>query len=166
MAWPAIMGRSLNQPVINLGFSGNGRLEPEILTYISNTAASLYILDCLPNLVSSTNWPEEEVKKRLIHAVRFLKEKHPETPILLVEHAGYSDALTDRERASAVQWVNEWTKDVYVQLLSEGITEIYLLTKEDIQLDLDATVDGTHPSDWGMQQIAEAYVEMLKEILE
>lgn len=166
MAWPAIMGRKLDRTVVNLGFSGNGRLEPEVLEHISNTEAAVYILDCLPNLVPSVNWTEDEIKSRLIHAVNFLKEKHPETPILLVEHAGYSDSLTDRERDAAVRFVNNWMKDVYQKLLFEGTTEIYLLTKDDIQLDLDATVDGTHPSDLGMRQIAQAYVEILNEILE
>jgi len=166
MAWPAIVGRDMDHTVINLGFSGNGRLEPEVLAYMANTEATVYILDCLPNLVPSVNWTEEEIKNRLIHAVQFLNEKQPDAPVLMVEHAGYSDGLTDRERESAVEKVNSWAKDVYMKLFSEGVTEIYLLTKEAIQLDLDATVDGTHPSDWGMQQLAEGYVEILREILD
>ncbi|WP_158859399.1 SGNH/GDSL hydrolase family protein [Lunatibacter salilacus] len=166
MAWPAIVGRDLGRTVVNLGFSGNGRLEPEILEHISNTEAAVYVLDCLPNLVPSGNWTENEIKSRLNHAVRFLKEKHPDTPVLLVEHAGYTDSLTDRERDGAVGQVNTWVREVYKDLLFDSIEEIYLLAKEDIQLDMDATVDGTHPSDWGMQQIASAYVEILNEILE
>jgi lysophospholipase L1-like esterase len=165
MAWPAILGRDINRTIINLGFSGNGRLEPEVLKYIANTEAALYILDCLPNLVPSANWTEEEIRKRLFHAAHFLKEKHPDTPILLVEHAGYTDRLTDRERDAAVRQVNTWAKEVYRKLLSEGMTEVYYLSSENIQLDLDATVDGTHPSDWGMQQIAAAYEKILSEIL-
>ena len=165
MAWPAIMGRGLDHTVVNLGFSGNGRLEPEVLEHIANTEAAVYILDCLPNLVPSVNWSEEEIKKRMINAVKFLKERHRDTPILLVEHAGYSDRLTDRERDAAVRNVNTWAKEVYQELFSTGITEIYFLSKEEIQLDLDATVDGTHPSDWGMQQIAASYIEILGDIL-
>lgn len=165
MAWPAIVGRKLDRTVVNLGFSGNGRLEPEVLEYIAKTEAAVYILDCLPNLVPSVNWTGDEIKSRLIYAVNFLKEKHPDTPILLVEHAGYSDSLIDRERDAAVRLVNNWAKDVYQKLLFEGITEIFLLTKEDLQLGLDSTVDGTHPSDLGMNQIAVAYVEMLRDIL-
>ena len=30
MSYPAIMGRAIDQPIINLGFSGNGQAEPEI----------------------------------------------------------------------------------------------------------------------------------------
>lgn len=166
MAWPAIVGRQLHTPVINLGFSGNGRLEPEVLEFIASVPSSVYVLDCLPNLVPSANWSEEEIKKRIRHAVTFLKERHPDIPILLVEHAGYSDAFTNLERDDAVSLVNQWVQEVYVELLTQGTEEIYLLTKEDIGLSMDATVDGTHPTDWGMQQYADAYTIMLQEILE
>ena len=30
MSYPAIMGRAIDQPIINLGVSGNGQAEPEI----------------------------------------------------------------------------------------------------------------------------------------
>lgn len=48
MAWSTIVQRSLGYPLINLGFSGNGQLEKEVLQLISETDARLYILDCLP----------------------------------------------------------------------------------------------------------------------
>ena len=48
MAWTAILGRSLDRPLINLGFSGNGRLEKELTGLLTEVDASLYILDCLP----------------------------------------------------------------------------------------------------------------------
>jgi len=165
MAWPAIMGRLLGREVINLGFSGNGRLETEVLDYIQQIPAAVYILDCLPNLVP-TNWTEEDVKSRLKTAVLNLKEAHPDAPVVLVEHAGYSDSFTDRERELAVKQVNRWSQDIYTQLLGEGVEEIYYLSKEDIGLSMDATVDGTHPTDWGMQQYADAYAQLLEDILD
>jgi hypothetical protein len=166
MAWPAQLERLIDYPIINLGFSGNGRLEPEVLKYISEISASLYILDCLPNLVSFAGYSEDVVKSKLKEAVHNLKNQHPNTPILLVEHAGYSEYLTSEERNSAVEDVNEWSRSVYRQLLSEGVEEIYYLEKDDIHLDMDATVDGTHPSDWGMYQYAKAYQEILGYILD
>lgn len=166
MAWPAIVGRGVRSPVINLGFSGNGRLEQEVLEFIAAVPSKAYVLDCLPNLVPFAGWTGEEIKKGLRHAVNCLKEKHPDTPVLLTEHAGYSEALTDKERDEAVSMVNEWTREVYLDLLRQGVEEIYLLSKEEVDLSMDATVDGTHPTDLGMQQYAAAYIMMLREILE
>ncbi len=166
MAWPAQLGRFIDFPLINLGFSGNGRLEPEVLKYISEISASLYILDCLPNLVPFAGFSEAVVKSKLNDAVNFLKRYHPNTPILLVEHAGYSEYLTNEVRNSAVENVNNWSRSVYQQLLLEGIEDIYYLEKDDIKMKMDATVDGTHPSDWGMYQYARAYQEILEFILD
>ncbi|MBR6559996.1 MAG: SGNH/GDSL hydrolase family protein, partial [Alistipes sp.] len=45
MAWGSILQRSLGVPVVNLGFSGNGRLESEVIDFINEVDARLYILD-------------------------------------------------------------------------------------------------------------------------
>ena len=50
MAYPAILGRTLGVPVINLGFSGNGKTEPEIARLLAELDPAAYILDSLPNL--------------------------------------------------------------------------------------------------------------------
>nr|MBI1232641.1 hypothetical protein [Cytophagales bacterium] len=165
MAWTAIMGRHLNRTVINLGFSGNGQLEPEVLEHIAANKAALYILDCLPNLVPNLNRSENDIKDKLIYSVKFLKEKNPDIPILIVEHAGYSDSLTDIERNETISRVNSVAKAVYQELLLEGHKAVFLLTKEEMSMEVDGTVDGTHPSDLGMNQIAEAYVEKIQHIL-
>ena len=54
MAWGSIVQRSLDYPLINLGFSGNGKLAPEVIEFINEIDARLYILDCLPNLTTET----------------------------------------------------------------------------------------------------------------
>ena len=50
MCHPAILGRRLDRPVINLGFSGNGRLDPEIATLLAELDPAVYVIDCLPNM--------------------------------------------------------------------------------------------------------------------
>ena len=165
MAWTAILERKLNLPLINLGFSGNGQLEEPLIHYMAQTKSKLYILDCLPNLVRDT-FSKEEVKSRITKSVKYLKSKQPDIPILLVEHAGYSDEKVNDQRRAAYQSRNNWAKEAFADLLMEGFEEIYLLEKETIGLSMDATVDGTHPSDLGMQQYADAYYQLIKEIME
>src|SRR4029078_5952866 len=43
MAYPAILGRTLGLPVINLGFSGNGKTEPEIARLLAELDAGAYM---------------------------------------------------------------------------------------------------------------------------
>jgi len=48
LAWPAILGRKLDRPMINLGFSGAGKQETPLLDLIATVDAILYVLHCLP----------------------------------------------------------------------------------------------------------------------
>ena len=78
MAWPAILGRMMDRPVINLGFSGNGRLEPEVIALMSEIDAKLFILDCLPNLGASDATQAEQVKNKVIQSVKQLGKRRPQ----------------------------------------------------------------------------------------
>ena len=165
MAWTNILSRSIFVPIINLGFSGNGRLEDVLIELMSEIDASLYVLDCLPNLSPNKRRTKEEIQKRIVISVNSLKQKRKDIPILLVQHAGYSDGLVDRSRSVVYETLNTWMSETYKQLLSEGVEGLYMLSKEEIGLNNDAFVDGTHPTDVGMQEYALAYEKVILNII-
>ncbi|MFO7616743.1 MAG: SGNH/GDSL hydrolase family protein [Bacteroidales bacterium] len=165
MAWTAILGRKLNFPMINLGFSGNGRLEPALIERMSRLDASVYILDCLPNLSNPDVYSRQKVVELTLAAVRQLRATRPDTPILLVDHAGYTDGAIIPERRRSYLEANEANLQAYNLLIKEGTTNLYLLTRDEINLCRDAMVDGTHPTDLGMMEYATAYEKMLRKIL-
>jgi lysophospholipase L1-like esterase len=165
MAWTAILGRQLDRPLINLAFSGNGRMEKEIVQLLPDIDAKLYVLDCLPNLVASVGIAPEEIKTRFVDAVKLLRQKRPTTPVLLVEHAGYTDGSLNASRRKMYTDANEILRQAFVQLKSEGINQVYVLPKASINLSIDDMVDGTHPTDLGMQHYAEAYEKSIRTIL-
>ena len=86
MAHTAILGRRLDRPVINLGFSGNGLMEPEMATLLAELDPAVYVLDCLPNMTA------ELVTERVEPFVRTLRKARPSTPIVLAEDRTYSNA--------------------------------------------------------------------------
>ena len=86
MAQSSIIGRRINAPVINLGFSGNGKMEPEIARLLAELDPSVYVIDALPNMEAVL------VKERAEAFVRTLREARPTTPIILVEDRTYADA--------------------------------------------------------------------------
>lgn len=161
MAWGTIVQRSLGYPLINLGFSGNGRLEKEVLDFVAEPDARLYILDCLPNLISSS---DEEIKTRVIAAVRQLRQTRT-APILLVDHAGNSNALTDPDRYATFTRLNKASREAYEELLSENIKDLHYLSREELNFPPDAWVDYVHPSDLGMAAQASAVEKKIREIL-
>ena len=75
MAWTAILSRKLKQPVINLGFSGAGKLEPEVVKLVTEIDARAFILDCLPNLVGGkADFSAQEICSRITNAVRQIRK--------------------------------------------------------------------------------------------
>jgi lysophospholipase L1-like esterase len=165
MAWTSILERKLDNPLINLAFSGNGRLEEELIDLISQIDAKIYILDCLPNLSPNKDRTLEEVRRRIISSVGSLRKTRANVPILLVEHAGYSDGSTNLASQKTYTDLNKVLRETYAWLKAEGTENIYLLTKDEIKLGLDDFVDGTHPSDLGMMHYAAAYEKYIRRIL-
>lgn len=165
MAWTNILGRKLDYPIVNLGFSGNGRLEPEVLAFVTDVPAELYVLDCLPNLSPNETNTETEIKKRLRNSIQYIRKKRPEAKILLTQHAGYSDGKVDTDRKSVYETLNRWASEIFVELQRNNPRNLYMLTKEEINLMNDAFVDGTHPTDLGMEQYAKAYEKTIVPLL-
>lgn len=162
MAWGNIIGRMLQHPVVNLGFSGNGKLEPELFDLLSEINAQLYMIDCMPNLPGETD--SKVIYERTLAGVKKLREKS-QAPILLVEHAGYTNEFSSEPTKRSYQLANIELKKAYDALQKEAIPQIYYLTKEEIGLSMDAAVEGVHPNDLGMQQYADGYIRKIREIL-
>jgi lysophospholipase L1-like esterase len=169
MAWTSILSRKMDRPLINLGFSGNGRLEQEVADLIGEIDAKVYVLDCLPNLTirpdSKLGLTTEEIKKRVISTVTALRQKRPDVPIALAEHAGYTDEDINPQSKHYYVEVNEVLREAFAALKSQGFQNIYLIPKEDFGQTYESTVDGTHPTDLGMLQYADGYEKHLRRIL-
>ena len=165
MAWTSILGRKLDRPLINLAFSGNGRLEEEVINYITDIDAKIFVLDCLPNLGATKDRSLDEVRQLIISGIEQIRTSRPATPILLVEHDGYSDGAVDTDRYKTYTDLNRIAKEAFAQLRSEGVRDIHLLTKEELNLSMESYVDGTHPTDLGMMEYALAYEMALRKIL-
>jgi len=163
LAWSSILSRKLDLPVINLGFSGSGRLDPPIVGLIGEVNAKLYVLDCLPNLVAP-GISAEELYKRIVAAVGQLKTKNPTIPILLTEHDGYTDEEMNPTSKKQYADANKVLKKVFDSLTTAGVKNIFLLSKEQINQDIESTIDRVHPNDIGMMNYANAYEMKIREI--
>jgi lysophospholipase L1-like esterase len=164
MAWTNILERKMDRTLINLAFSGNGRLEDEIIQLLTEIDAKVYVLDCLPNLTLGKVYTAEEVKRRILDSVQLLRKKS-QAPVLLVEHAGYGDASSNNNTKESIALLNKTMQEAFAQLKAEGIQNLFLLGQKELGLDFEDFVDGTHPTDLGMQKYALAYEKKLRQIL-
>jgi hypothetical protein len=159
-AHTAMVGRALDWPVINLGFSGSGKMELEIAELLAELDPSVYILDCLPNMDSSM------VAARVEPFVLCLRQAHPDTPILLVEDRTYADAFWNSDRAARNRESRAALREVFDRLRAQGVSGLHYLPG-DLLLggDGEDTVDGSHPTDLGFFRQAEAFRQALEPIL-
>jgi len=165
LAWTNILGRRLNVPIINLGFSGNGRLEQPLIDLINETDASLFVLDCQPNLHDRKVYSESDISELIISSVKNLRSRHPQTPVLLVEHCcGLPGVNMDTAFTNRYKWTSDILSNTFKTLKGNGEKNIYLLTANEIGFDAESTVDGTHPTDIGMMKYADAYEKVIRKI--
>jgi lysophospholipase L1-like esterase len=157
---PAILGRRLDREIINLGFSGNGRMELEVVQFLAELDPAVYVLDCLPNITAA------EVRARTGPCVQRLRAARPATPILLVEDRNYSDSFLNPQRRERNATSQQALREVYAQLRRDKVPNLHYLAATHL-LDPagDDTVDGSHPTDAGFQRHADAFEKPLRKLL-
>jgi len=160
MVHTAILGRWLGHPVINLGFSGNGRMEQEIADLMAELDAAIYVIDCLPNMAA------KEVAERVEPLVNTLRKAHPATPIVLVEDRSYTNShLIASSRQRNVE-SRKALSAAYERLRRNNGGSLHYIHGEDLLGDdTEGTVDASHPTDLGFMRQAEAFSKALRPIL-
>jgi len=151
LAYTSLIGRRLDWPVVNLGFSGSGKMEPEMAQIIAELDARILVLDCLWNM------SPEQVDERVEPFIQAVRKKHPDTPILLVEDS------TVRARTPTTKGAR--LKAMYDKLSPADKNLHFLGAKDLLGTDAEGTVDGCHPNDIGMLRHAEAMTPVLRKIL-
>ena len=152
MAATAIVGRELDVPVINLGFSGSGEMELEMAELIAELDPSVFVLDCLPNM------SVRQIEQRVRRFVQRLRRDHPETPIVLAEDSSFL-GTSPTEKGVAL-------RERFERLQCLDVCGLVLLSNEGmLGSDGDGTVDRVHPNDLGMERQAAVFTDCLRRLL-
>jgi hypothetical protein len=159
MAYPAQLERRLKRETINLGFSGNGQLDSMLAVIMSGIDASMYVIDCGPNLTPAMAQAKTIPFLRQLHALK------PAVPILIVENILYPTAKFNTATKQKITEVNQIFKNAYTQLKKEGMHNLHYLEATNlIGGDGEATVDGAHMTDLGFYRITLAIEQKIKSI--
>ena len=160
MCYAAILGRRLDNPVINLGFSGNGSMDPEVIDLLCELDPAVYVLDNLPNM------EEKLINERAESAVRELRAARPGAHVVLVDTMFYCDAFLKKNRMDRCISSNRAQYAVYRKLVKEGLKNLHYIKDNGlIGTDGEATVDGTHFSDLGYMRFSEKLFPLLKQLV-
>ena len=158
MTHPAILGRRLERPIINLGFSGNGTMDLEMADPMSELDAAVYVIDCLPNM----NAPG--ISERVVPFVKRLRELRPQIPILLVEDRSFANAFLQPKKQARHAASRAALRTGFDSLIKNGTKKLYYLEGAEL-IGNEDTVDASHPTDLGFVRQAGVFEGMLKEML-
>lgn len=161
MAYPSIIGRVLDIPTINLGFSGRGRCEHEVADLLADLDPEVYVIDCMPNMTPDI------IDERIHYLLRLLREKHPRTPVILVEQVPNRSVFAmDRDtRTGGAK--NQVLARVYKDVRKDwGGLLYYVKGAGLLGSDGEGTVDGVHATDLGFQRMADALAPVVKRVLD
>ena len=157
--WVPTVGRQLGINVVNLGFSGNGNCDLELVPLLDELDMACLVVDPVGNMgpkLMPTGYAP------FLAAIR---ARRPKLPLLLMtffRRAGehyLGDQGWDQANAIVLQ--------TYQQMRRQGDTNVYLLdVRKIVGLEQDhPSVDGVHLTDLGFRQMADGVAPVLKRIL-
>jgi len=157
MAYPAIMSRHTGWEFINLGFSGNAKMELPLAEWLAKVPASCYILDCIPNP------SPEEITARAYPFIKHLRTQQPNVPIVIIETVIREISYFDQQWTDRVKRQNEAIRQAYERLKKEGYQHLYYIPAKGLSGDdHEATIDGTHLTDLGFMRFVDKVLPVVK----
>lgn len=161
MAHTNILQRMLQREVVNLGLSGNARLDPEIAQLMAQADASVYVIDALPNCKAA------QIDSLMAPFVGIIRAGRPTTPIVLVESPVFPIARFNNEVSATLADKNARLRKAYDGMVAAGDSNLYYFEAADILGgDNEATVDNYHFTDTGFDIFARAMYPLLKSLIE
>ena len=131
---------------INLGFSGNGKAEPNMVDYLAKIDCSLFVCDY------DHNAPTAEYLEATHYALyeRYRKAR-PDTPILFISKPDWKRDVRGEQRLNII-------RNTYLKAKRQGDKNVYFLSGKTFygkRSHTDFAVDGCHPTDYGFQMMAD-----------
>ncbi len=107
--------------VVNLGFSGNGKMDAAVGDFLVRVDALAYVIDCLPNMQAA------EVTSKCGPLVLQLRRAQPTTPIVLVEDRRFTnDWILPSQRMHHTE-KHRALRAIYDKLIADGVKNLFYI---------------------------------------
>ncbi|SFB29344.1 Lysophospholipase L1 [Cohnella sp. OV330] len=164
MSFTNILSRRFDVEFINLGFSGNGKGDPEIARMIGDIEDPA----CIVVDYDANNVHADDLIRTMPEFLRILRSHHAEVPILVLSRIPYGYEHTNTASCEDRIVRRDFQKNLVASLQHEGDRFIDFHDGADLLGDSwnECTVDGVHPTDLGHMRIADGLTPLLREILQ
>jgi hypothetical protein len=146
--------------VVNLGFSGNGRMDVAVGEFLTQIDAAAYVIDCLPNM------NPQQVAEKCIPLVRQLRAAKPDTPIVLVEDRRFTNDWITPTQAKFHDANHAALHEAFTTLQKEGVKNLHYIPGDHLYGDdTEGASDASHASDLGFMRQADVMEPILRAAL-
>lgn len=160
MVHTAILGRRLDRPVMNLGFSGNGRMDAAVGDLLNELDPAAIVIDCLPNMGPA------DVTAKCEPLVKQLRTKHTDIPIILVEDRRYTNSWITPAKAKFHDDNHAALKAAYEKLQAAGVKNLHYIGGDELYgTDAEGANDASHATDLGFMRQADIFEPVLRKAL-
>lgn len=157
MVYTSIISRSLQKECINLGFSGNARMDKSMAEAVARIDADQYVIACLENCTLKI------LQDSAMFFLTYLAGKRPDAPIYMVEHIWFSHAIVNKEVHDQIAEKNAWWHELYLKLRREGYDNFRYIPADHLTgPDGEGAVDGCHQTDLGFLRMSEELLRHLR----
>ncbi len=148
-AYPNVVCRKTNTDFINLGFAGSGLAEESIARYMATLKMSVFVADYDHNAPNP-----EYLRPSAERLYRIIREAQPTLPYVFMSKSDFNISRHDENLLR-----RDVIYNLYQQARGEGDRNVYFIDGSSIfrcdEGDM-ATVDRTHPNDYGFYRMAKA----------
>ncbi len=167
MAPTNIIGRELNCEVVNIGISGEGKMDACMAREMTKIPAQIFLLDPVPNCT------EMMCDTLTYDFVRIFLEERPDAAVVMLEGPMYPYARHDSYFGRYLPAKNAAFRRNYERLRADyPSAKLYYVDSEGLDgpeddgPEDDGTVDGIHLTDLGFRHYADKMTPVLREIME
>ncbi len=148
-----MISRRYNLDYINLGFSGSGRAELPIVSYMASINMLAFVSDYDHNAPNA-----EYLRETHFRMYEMIREAHPDIPYIMISKPDFNIDSPDLDRRDVII-------DSYRRARELGDTNVYYIDGEGLfrgPLADCCTVDGCHPNDLGFSFMADKIGRVLE----
>lgn len=166
-AYSAIIGRKLGVDFINMGFSGSFKAEKAMVEYLNTLPMSVFVSDYDHNAPTA-----EHLRNTHARMYETIRAKHPDVPYVMVTRPDvlnneYSSKVPG-ELGNGAVIRRDIIYESYRKAIESGDRNVWFIDGGGFfagEYQDCATVDSTHPNDYGMVRMADGIGCVLKNIL-
>ena len=159
LIYVAQLGRRLNAETPNFGHSGQCKLQQHFVDIVCDNEADAFVFDAFSNSTADI------INERLYDFVKQIRAKHKDTPLIFLQTEVRRSALFDlgAKKRNDDQMA---AAEKMMKVVCKDFKNVYFINPAfDLGTDNEGTVDGSHPTDLGLDRALKVIEPKLRKIL-